>query len=169
MSIGNFIGGIEGAKLVSGKIKPNFSKGAVLGIFIMFIAFFASIGMFVGGLVVLNLDYLIGGACGFLGFGYLLLISPYTQSSKNYYIEFKSENSIEGFKLFYKGKEVAISYKVDSQGKIAYSNDKNKKSCFSYADGSKMCSLTKYKIINYFTKWLWNNELMSSEITSTFE
>lgn len=32
-----------------------------------------------------------------------------------------------------------------------------------------MTNFTKYKINNYFTKWLSDNDLMSDEITSTFE
>ena len=47
-------------------------------------------------------------------------------------------------------------------------NNESKLSCISYADGSKMSNFVKYKIINYFTKWLNDNNLLSSETTITF-
>ena len=169
MNVGNVAGIALGIKLINGKIKPKFSKGAIIGVIIMFLLLLASLIGFIYGLLNFDVELIFGGACGLFGFGYLLLISPYTQSSKNYYIEFESENSLNNFKLSYKNKLVAIQYKIDTNGKIAFSNNNSKLSCISYADGSKMSSLTKYKIINYFTKWLNDNGLMSNEITSTFE
>lgn len=169
MNIGNITGIALGIKLVNGKIKPKFGKGAIIGIIIMFLLLIASLIGFIYGLLSFDFEFIFMCACGLFGFGYLLLISPYTQSSKNYYIEFESENSLDNFKLNYKNKLVAIKYKIDNNGKIAFSNNSSKLSCISYADGSKMSNITKYKIINYFTKWLNDNGLMSNEITSTFE
>lgn len=169
MNIGNIAGIALGIKLVNGKIKPKFGKGAIIGIIIMFLLLIASLIGFIYGLLSFDFEFIFMCACGLFGFGYLLLISPYTQSSKNYYIEFESENSLDNFKLNYKNKLVAIKYKIDNNGKIAFSNNSSKLSCISYADGSKMSNITKYKIINYFTKWLNDNGLMSNEITSTFE
>lgn len=169
MNVGNVAGIALGIKLINGKIKPKFGKGAIIGIIIMFLLLFASLIGFIYGLLNFDVELIFGGACGLFGFGYLLLISPYTQNSKNYYIEFESENSLNNFKLNYKNKLVAIQYKIDNNGKIAFLNNNSKLSYISYADGSKMSNLTKYKIINYFTKWLNDNDLMSSEITSTFE
>lgn len=169
MNIGNITGIALGIKLVNGKIKPKFGKWAIIGIIIMFLLLIASLIGFIYGLLSFDFEFIFMCACGLFGFGYLLLISPYTQSSKNYYIEFESENSLDNFKLNYKNKLVAIKYKIDNNGKIAFSNNSSKLSCISYADGSKMSNITKYKIINYFTKWLNDNGLMSNEITSTFE
>lgn len=169
MNIGNITGIALGIKLVNGKIKPKFGKGAIIGIIIMFLLLIASLIGFIYGLLSFDFEFIFMCACGLFGFVYLLLISPYTQSSKNYYIEFESENSLDNFKLNYKNKLVAIKYKIDNNGKIAFSNNSSKLSCISYADGSKMSNITKYKIINYFTKWLNDNGLMSNEITSTFE
>ena len=169
MNIGNIAGIALGIKLVNGKIKPKFGKGAIIGIIIMFLLLIASLIGFIYGLLSFDFEFIFMCACGLFGFGYLLLISPYTQSSKYYYIEFESENSLDNFKLNYKNKLVAIKYKIDNNGKIAFSNNSSKLSCISYADGSKMSNITKYKIINYFTKWLNDNGLMSNEITSTFE
>lgn len=98
-----------------------------------------------------------------------LLISPYTQNPENYYIEFESENSLDNFKLSYKNKLVTIRYKIDNNGKITFYDNNNKLSCISYKDDSNMSNLTKYKIMNYFAKWLNDNGLMSDEITTTFE
>ena len=169
MNIGNVAGIALGIKLINGKIKPKFGKGAIIGIIIMFLLLIAFLIGFIYGLLSFDFEFIFMCACGLFGFGYILLISPYTQSSKNYYIEFESENSLNNFKLSYKKKLVAIQYKIDNNGKIAFSNNNSKLSCISYADGSKMSNLTKYKIINYFTKWLNDNGLMSDEITSTFE
>lgn len=38
-----------------------------------------------------------------------------------------------------------------------------------YDDGSKMSNFTKYRIINYFTAWLLDNDYLSKEVTTTFE
>ena len=62
-----------------------------------------------------------------------------------------------------------MKYKIDNEGKIAFLNDKSKISCLAYADGSRMGSFTKWRIINYFVKWLNDNNLMSKEITVTYE
>lgn len=63
---------------------------------------------------------------------------------------------------------IALGIKLVN-GKITFYNNNNKLSCISYKDGSNMSNLTKYKIMNYFTKWLNDNGLMSDEITTTFE
>ena len=89
---------------------------------------------------------------------YLMLLSPYQQYTENYYIEFPNENSFEGFKLFYRKKEVFVAYKVDKDGKFVFS-DENKLNCVSYVDGAKMSNLTKRRIINYFTSWMRDNDL----------
>lgn len=169
MNIENVAGIALGIKLTNGKIKPKFGKGAIIGIIIMFLFCLASLIGFIYGLLSFDFEIIFMCACGLFGFGYLLLISPYTQSSKNYYIKFESENSLNNFKLSYKNKLVSIQYKIDNNGKIAFSNKNSKLSCISYADGLKMSNLTKYKIINYFTMWLNDNGLISNEITKTFE
>lgn len=169
MNIENVAGIALGIKLINGKIKPKYGKSAVIGIIIMFTILVASLIGFIYSLLNFNFEFILMCGCGLFGFGYLLLISPYTQSSKNYYIKFESENTLAGFKLFYKNKQVSIQYKIDNNGKIAFSNNASKLSCISYADGTKMSNLTKYKIINYFSKWLNDNGLMSDEITSSFE
>lgn len=169
MNIGNFVGSTLGIKLVNGKIRPKYGIWAIIGISIMVLFFIAFFCAFIYGLININLEFIVMPAIGMFGFGYLLLISPYTQKSSNYYIEFQNENSLAGFKLSYKGKLVNIQHKIDNNGKIAYANNSNKLSCISYADDTKMSNLVKYKIINYFTKWLNDNNLLSSEVTVTFE
>lgn len=142
MSISNIIGATLGIKLINGKIKPKFGIKAIISIIILFLLFAISLLGFIYGLLNFDIELLFAGVCGLFGFGYLLLISPYTQNSKNYHIEFETENSLHNFKLSYKNKQVNIQYKIDK---------------------------TKYKIINYFTRWLNDNNLMSNEITTTFE
>lgn len=169
MNIGNFVGLELGIKLVNGKIKPKYGVRGIVSTIIMILFFLGFFCAFIYGLININVEYIIMPMIGMYGFGYLLLISPYTQKSSNYYIEFQNENSLSGFKLSYKGKLVNIKYKIDNKGKIAFANNSSKLSCISYADGTKMGNLVKFKIINYFTKWLNDNNLISLEITSTFE
>ena len=149
-------------KLVSGKFKPSCTVNAfVLNLFldmcligltvwvifqilsfpdVNFVAFV------LGGILVVALDYFI-------------LLSPYQQYTENYYIEFLNENSLEGFKLFYRKKEVLLLYKVNENGKFEFCED-NKLNCISYVDGTKMSRLTKRRIINYFSRWLEDNRLI---------
>jgi len=169
MNIGNFVGASLGVKLVNGKIRPKFGARAILGVIIailFFIGFFCS---FIYGIMNINFEFIIMSFLGMLGFGYILLVNPYTQKSSNYYIEFQNENSLVGFKLTYKGKLVNIKHKIDNNGKIAFANNESKLSCISYADGTQMNNFVKYKIINYFTKWLSDNNLLSLEVTTTYE
>lgn len=169
MNSGNIAGIALGIKLVNGKFKPKFNllSYIVVTIFILlFIAFFAA---FIYGIMNLNLEFIIMSSIGMFGTGYLILITPYTQRATNYKIEFRNENSLAGFKLFYKGKKVIIKHKIDDKGKIAFGNNYDKLSCISYADGVKMSNFTKYKIINYFGRWLNDNNLMSDQVTVTFE
>lgn len=169
MTIGNFVGAALGVKLVNGKFRPKYGVRNIIGIIIMALFFIGFFCAFIYGLVNLNFEFIVMPAIGMFSFGYMLLISPYTQKSSNYYIEFQSEDSLAGFKLSYKGKLVNIQHKIDSNGKIAFANNSSKLSCISYADGTQMSNFVKYKVINYFTKWLNDNNLLSSEITSTFE
>ena len=169
MDIENFVGIPLGIKLVNGKIKPKYGVSSIIGIVIMTLIFIAFFCAFIYGLINMNLEFIIMPNFGMFGFGYMLLISPYTQKSSNYYIEFKNEDTLADFKLSYKGKLVNINYKIDDNGKIAFSNNSSKLSCIEYADGTRMSNFVKYKIINYFSKWLNDNNLLSSEITTTFE
>lgn len=167
--IGGATGGLLGVKLMNGKIKPKLSPFGYLGVAVMVVAWIGFFFAFLYGIMNFNLEYIVMPAVGLWGFGYILRISPYTQSSKDYYITVQSENSLAGFELYYKKKKVNIAYKVDSKGKIAFANNAQKTQCISYADGSKMKNITKYRIVNYFTKWLMSNHLLSDEVTITFE
>jgi len=91
---------------------------------------------------------------------YLMLLSPYQQYIEKYRIEFANENTLDGFKLFYRSKEVNLLYEIDDNGRIMLKKD-NKLNYISYADGSRMSRLTKCRIINYFKAWLKDNNLIS--------
>ena len=167
--IDDIVGIKLGIKLINGKLKPKYSKGNIIGIVIMFLLFvFSSLGL-IYSIFTFNTYIMIMCFCFTFGIGYMLLISPYTQNSNNYYIEFLSQDSLNNFKLFYKNKEVEIKYIIDKEGKFSFADNYNKLDCISYKNKSKMSNLVKYKIINYFAKWLNDNNLMSSEITITFE
>ena len=169
MNIGSFVGAAIGVKLVNGKFRPKYGAWAIIAVIIMILFIIGFSCLFIYGVINMNFEVIIMSAIGVLSFGYILVISPYVQKSNNYYIEFQSEDSLEGFKLFYKGKSVNVQHRIDDSGKIAFANNGNKLSCISYADGTKMSNLVKYKIINYFSKWLNDNNLLSSEVTVTFE
>lgn len=107
---------------------------------LFFIGFFCA---FVYGLININFEFIVMSAIGMFGFGYMLLISPYTQKSSNYYIEFQNENSLAGFKLSYKWKLVNIQHKIDNNGKIVFADNGSKLNCISYVDGTQMSNLVK--------------------------
>ena len=171
MNVGNIVGIISGIKLANGKFKPKYGVGSIIGLVTMILFFIGFFCLFIFGLIKMNLELIVVPAGSMFALGYILLINPYTQKSSNYYIEFQNENTLDGFKLSYKdkGKLVNILYKIDDNGRIAFANNSSKLSCISYADGTKMSNLVKYKIINYFIKWLSDNNLLSSEVTHTFE
>ena len=94
MNIGNFVGSELGIKLVNGKIKPKYGVRGIISTIIMTLFFLGFFCAFIYGLININIEYIIMPMVGMYGFGYLLLISPYTQKSSNYYIEFKNEKSL---------------------------------------------------------------------------
>lgn len=167
--IDELIGLAMGIKLVNGKIRPKYGKGAIFVIIIFVLLFLSFMSVWIYGMIKGDLECIIMGFITSLAFGYLLLINPYLQNSNNYYIEFVDEKTLAGFKLYYKKKLVKIRYKVDQEGKIAFADNKNKHKCISYDDNSKMCNFTKYKIANYFAKWLASNDLLSKEVAFTAE
>lgn len=169
MNIGNLTGIELGIKALNGRFKPKYTKGAIVCIIIFLLFIVGFILALVYGMINLNLEFIIMPTIGIWAFGYMLLISPYTQRRKNYSIEFEKENTLKNFKLFYKGKLVNIDYKIDEEGKIEFKYNKKKIDCISYSDNSKMSNFEKYKIINYFSKWLSDNNLLSSKVTLTFE
>ena len=169
MDLDIIIAEILSIKAANGHIKPKYGSNAYIRIGIMILFIILSIGLLIFGLINLNIELIIGGLLFSFCFGYLFLISPYTQNPKDYIIDFETAASLNNFKLYYKNKLVDVKYRIDSKGKIAFLNNKNKLSCISYADGSNMSTLTKYKIINYFAKCLNDGNIMSDEITTTFE
>lgn len=159
-----------GIKLTNGKLKLTYSKTKQIISYIVF-GFFCLLflGILILGIINLNPQYIFISCISLFCTIFLFLINPYTQNSKNYDITFVNENTLSGFTLFYKEKEVKIDYITDNTGKIAYRKNNSKLECISYADGTNMPNLTKYKIINYFTRWLSENKLLSSEVTTTYE
>ena len=81
----------------------------------------------------------------------------------------KNENSFEGFELYYKKKRIDIKFSVDKEGKFKWANNNSKLKCVSYYDGTKMSNFTRYRIINYFSSWLLENDYLSKDVTVTFE
>lgn len=166
----NIIGTNIGIKLMNGKIKPK-KKGiktyiTIIIFTLLLIAFFI---VLLYGLINFNIEYILWGSISTLATGYILLISAYTQNSNNYYIKFKNQNSFEGIELYYKKKQINLKFLVDQEGKFKWANNNSKLKCVSYFDGSHMSNFTKYRIINYFSAWLLENDYLSKEVTVTFE
>ena len=63
----------------------------------------------------------------------------------------------------------AILASKQLNGKFLFADNMNKLNCISYDDGSKMSNFTKYRVLNYFSKWLMTNQLLSDDTTATFE
>ena len=169
MNAGNITGIILGIKMVNGKFKPKYGASAIISMTLFILVLIGSIIAFIYGIANTNIEFIIFPSLLIFSISYVLLISPYTQKASNYHIEFQSDNSLAGFRLLYRNKLVNILYRIDQNGKIAFVNNISKLSCISYADGSKMNNIVKYKIINYFSKWLHDNNLLSNEVTVTFE
>ena len=172
----SIIGGVAGAalgiKLVNGNLRPKYNKkmnkiGPILFsivFLIPLISFFVT--LYFGTFAIF---LLIAGIFCIVAYIYFLMILPAFQNPNNYYIEFVREDSMEGFKLYYKNKLINVLYRVDSVGKIAFMYNDNKLGCVSYADGSKMKKIDRYRIVNYFSMWLNDNDLLSKDVTVVFE
>ena len=151
-------------KFITGKFKPQYSKvdftinlGLDIILVIVTVIFVCEVFKFANA----DLGVLLISAILIPLLDYVILLSPYQQYTENYYIEFEDENTLNGFKLFYAKKEVAVSYKINEEGKIVFDQE-DKLKCFNYADGSRMSSLRKRRIINYFTAWLKDKDLISA-------
>jgi len=146
-------------KLVNGKFAPKCSKKDLFVNFVLDLGLICVTTLFILEVIKLseaNLSILILSAILIPILDYIILLSPDQQYTENYRIELKSENSIDGFKLFYRKRELTVSYKIE-EGKIIFDDSKNN---FTYKDGTKISYLTKQRIINYFSKWLSQNDLL---------
>lgn len=156
--------------LISGNIIQRKKDVAVyISIVCFCLALVAFLFTLIGAILKFNLGVasiaLVGTSC----VGYILLINAYTQPSKNYYIKIKNENSFEGFELYYKEKLIDLKYEIDKNGKFKWPNSKAKLECISYLDGTNMSNFTKYKIINYFSTWLQENDYLSKDVVIKIE
>jgi len=149
-------------KLVNGKFKPKCSKGMFFENLILDLCLIGITTIFICEVLKLgsaNFAVLIICAVLIPLLDYVILLSPYQQYTENYYIEFKSENTLEGFKLFYRKKELKVECRIDENGKLVFDKE-NEAECVSYADGTKLSNLTRNRIVNYFIRWLKDNDLM---------
>jgi len=97
----------------------------------------------------------------------IYFISMAGQSIKNYRFEFAPNQGLRDFKLFYKGVEIAIDYKLDKDGRFMWGDYRSKAKCITYADGRKASlffnNYTKYRIMNYMSGLFEQNNLMSKK------
>lgn len=158
-----------GMHIVNGRIRPRFGKKATIRKIIL-------MGVMLAGFLFLfylgvkgESYYLALSLIGIASLIYIMIITPEFQNPNNYFIKLKDENSLEGFEIYYKDKQVKMDYKIDSEGKIAFIDNKHKTDSVSYLDGSPMSRLERFKIVNFFTQWLYNNNLLSKEVKTSFE
>ena len=171
MGIIETVGGtVIGISLVNGKIKPKYVISNIIGCIIVFLLdiLFAFLLIFYG-IINFDLEFIFFPVLGIVVCTYFLLIIPVLQNPNNFYIKFKDYKTLEGFELYYKNKKVNVLYKLDGRGRIMFNTNIKKKDCISYADGSKMSNVLKFKIINYFSMWLKSNNLLSEHVTLSIE
>ena len=66
-------------------------------------------------------------------------------------------------------KRINLKFYIDNEGKFKWANNNSKLKCISYFVGTKMRNFTKYRIINYFSAWLLENDYLSKDVSVTFE
>lgn len=96
---------------------------------------------------------------------YIYLISMISQKPGDYRFEFAPGEGLAEMKLFYKGREIELAYKLDRFGKFMWADYKHKAICISQKDkkmdGPVFNNFTKYRIMNYVNGFLTQNDLMS--------
>ena len=98
--------------------------------------------------------------CIYVGF----IAFPF-QKSSSYSFEFMEGAGLQKMKVFYKGKELELKYKLDKTGRFMWEDNRRRAACIAYADGSSMNSwFVKYRVLNYMNGFLSQNHLMSKEI-----
>lgn len=170
MGVIETVGGTAlGISLVNGKIKPKYGISNIIGSIILILLDMLFIYLLINGILDINLEFIVYPTIGVIVCTYMILIIPILQKPNNFYIKFKDIHTLEGFELYYKKRKVNVDYKLDAKGKILFNNNLKKKDCISYADGTKMSNVVKYKIINYLSMWLKSKNLLSDEVTLSIE
>lgn len=156
-----------GLKLVNGKLRPSKGKyawiAAILFVILMIAFSVAAIVMLVRG----NPEGIIPLIAA-SSTAYILSISRLFQKDSDYSITFP-DGTLGTLSLVYKGKPVMVRYSLDREGLFRYADNAKKLDCVAYADGSPMSNHTKYKIINYLAFVLKSNDLLSKEVTVSYE
>lgn len=158
--------------LRNGRMKlKKMPANAYVAFFIFILIAIAPFLLLISGIVDFGAEYICIQLLIIVAIIFLFKISPYTQSSKSYYIEFLNDNSCIGLKLYYNGKQVVIPYKVDRFGKVIMDNYEStaKIDSICYIDGTNINTKTQYKITYYFVRWLIDNNLMSDDPSGTFK
>lgn len=157
--------------LKNGEMKIKLTFMAIFAFTILTIFLIFGVYLLINGIINLEIESIIMPLILIGAILYGFKVSFYTQSSKNFYIEFPNENSCIGFKLYYKGSQIVIPYKVDQFGKIILDNyeSENKINSIHYIDGTSIKSATQRTITYYFVRWLHLNNLMSDDPSGTFK
>lgn len=161
----SFVGAKVAKKSVSGKMKVRKPSGIAAALSIICFGFSILVLLMYGIIKEAELELGIAVVCGIFGFGYIILINPLLQSKKNYRI-FVNGGEIQ---ISYKNRPVLFKYHIDPEGRIAFVDDYNKINCVSYADGSRMGKVTKFRIVNYLTMWLQQRDCLSDSTRYTIE
>lgn len=99
-------------------------------------------------------------AIGIILFVIYVCVLTFGQKSSDYSFEFREGTGLAGFKIFYRGKEVELDYKLDRNGRFMWTDPKKPITCIRYADGSSMNKyITQYRILNYVNVFMQQNGL----------
>lgn len=101
-------------------------------------------------------------AIGIMLFVIYVCVMTFGQRAKDYTFEFQAESGLNGFKAFYRGKELKLDHKLDKNGRYMWADVKKPINCISFADGSSMNKyITRYRILNYINVYMEQNGLSS--------
>ena len=83
----------------------------------------------------------------------------FAQKKSDYRFEFANEKGLRDMKLFYKGREVKLDYRLDRNGRFMW-NSRKEVNDISYADGGRMSVyFTRYRVLNFVNAFLDENGL----------
>lgn len=130
----------------------TYPKKRLAGIIVVLAALFV-----VAVLSIINKGY--GYGIGMIAFMIYVSYLTFAQKKSDYRFEFANEKGLRDMKLFYKGREVKLDYRLDRNGRFMW-NSRKEVNDISYADGGRMSVyFTRYRVLNFVNAFLDENGL----------
>ena len=130
----------------------TYPKKRLAGIIVVLAALFV-----VSVLSIVNKGY--GYGIGMIAFMIYVSYLTFAQKKSDYRFEFANEKGLRDMKLFYKGREVKLDYRLDRNGRFMW-NSRKEVNDISYADGGRMSVyFTRYRVLNFVNAFLDENGL----------